>query len=117
MHTQNHTSAADMVRARVRCVQNPILGINRLFAPWATAIARSSTIYEYTSYQESFYNRHYRTTDIAEKYAELNALISPRESEVNIHTVDNLIDLHISIMSTNEALEKRIRPMQNNCMK
>lgn len=117
MYTQDHTSAADMLSARIRCTHNPILGINRLFAPWVTAIGRSSTIHAYSSQYDTMRSRYHRTKDVAEMHAELNGLISPRESEVNIHTLDNLIDLHLSLMSTNEALEKRIRPMQNNCMK
>ncbi len=60
--------------------------------------------------------RQTRNVDIAATYQKLVPMIST-EIDVNRGTQESLIDLHISLMSMNELLEKRIPAMQKNCMK
>lgn len=114
--TSDPQDTKDILSARADCLSNPLLGIDRLFAPWKDFIASSPDTVTYSERNTAYNERKGKTVDIVKMYQQL-------ESLTNLETDDNammqkaLIDLHISLMTTNELLQERIKPMQKNCMK
>lgn len=115
-NTSDTSQISDLIEARIKCLSNPLLGIDRLFLGWQKKIAEAPTSDHRLEAQKSMDIRMSRTVDVPHMYHTLRPMIAT-EIDINAGTLKSLIDTHIDLTTTNEMLEKRIKPMQNNCMR
>ncbi len=98
------------------CLTNPILGIENLLLPWRRRVQASRTT------NERVYQVNTLSTEeqLKQSIVRMDSIIrSQRTPAIDIKSfiMLNLIDLHLGLLSTSEAVEKRIPKMYADCMK
>lgn len=115
-NTSDKSQISELVEARLKCLSNPILGVDRIFAGWRNKIHTAPTSDHRVIAHKNMNIRMARTIDVPAMYHVLRPMAA-HEIDINAGTLKSLIDTHIDLTTTNEMIEKRITPMQNNCMK
>lgn len=114
--TAGDDSVAAAVRAKAQCIANPILGVENILIPFKKKVTNAG----YTD------ERVYHVNNVSKEervkvsvIAMDNYLRSQKGPEIESKStlMLDLIDLHISLLFTSEAVEKRVPKMAKNCMK
>ena len=110
------TSIEGAVRARTSCLSNPILGIENItLAPLKNRVQNAKTLTERITAVNQLWDTRKFTTDIETVYRDIEMMKTPAIEDRSA-VMSNLIDLHINLLFTSEALESRLSPMYKNCM-
>lgn len=114
--TAGGTDIVWALEARMECLSNPILWIDRLMSGWRKYIAEANNTDDYTKRLSASQTTQANAINIVEMYNTLLPLVNTDE-ENNDNTISGLVTLHINLQKTNALLEWRLPAMQNNCMK
>lgn len=116
----------DILSARAKCLSSPIAGAEKIFEAgenfwntiksWKNFVWSAKTSDDVIERENEKNKRKSRTFTVINTYMDLNSLVKSDQDD-NANMMKNLVDWHLSLQSTNELLEKRIAPMQRNCMK
>lgn len=104
------------LRAISDCKQMPIIWVDKLKAAFEKAIQESPTT-------DVYIERTMRAKELYSDQVNINNLHQSllwkvsTDIKTNEKIRNTLINMHIRILSTNAILQKRIEPMQKNCMK
>ncbi len=109
-------SAAEAIRARVACLSNPILGIETILLPWRQKVDIAKTTDERVDRVYGLSSQQKLLKDITRTYANISSKQTPA-IDTKSALMSNLIDLHLSLLFTADAVEKRIPMMYANCMR
>ena len=105
------------IKARISCLSNPILGIeNFTLLPLRKKADAAKTIDERVKIIYQLWDKQKVTVDIQEMYSNLEMMKTPA-IDIKSELMSNLIDLHIALLFTSEAIEKRLPAIYQNCMK
>lgn len=105
------------VNARIECAKNPLVrieGFNLL--PMRKVVDASKTTTERVRSVNQLSDTEKILKDITKTYYVLDhTKVVTIEDKTKL--ISNLIDLHLELISTAERIEKRLQPMNRNCMK
>jgi hypothetical protein len=104
------------VKARQDCSVIPIAGADVFVKQWARAFPEPRTTTEYVQKIQAVSRQSTLQKSIVSMDAYLRAMKAPTQEE-NDTLVLNLIDTHLSLISTIDAVDKRSKKMFDNCMK
>lgn len=92
------------------------MGLETIVLPWRKKVDAAKTT-DSRVYQVNQLDAKKNTlTSIMQMESYLSTIRSPTADEKTL-LITNLLDLHISLVTTTDLLEKRIPVMQRNCMK
>lgn len=109
-------SVATAVKAKVKCMGNPILGLENILSPFKKKVTNAISIDERVYQVNNLSKENKVKTSVVAMDGLLRTRKSP-EIETKSTIMLDLIDLHISLLFTAEAVEKRVPKMAKNCMK
>lgn len=114
--TAGDSSVAAAVRAKFNCMRNPILGLERILIPFKKKVTQSLS----TDERVYHVNNLVKEDSVKKSVIVMDSLLRTRKSpeiESRSAIMLDLVDLHISLLFTAEAVEKRLPKMAKNCMK
>lgn len=114
--TTGDDSVAAAVRAKAQCMANPILGLENILTPFKKKVTNART----TDERVYHVNNVIKEDTVKRSVIAMDSLLRSRttpEIETKSTMMLDLIDLHISLLFTAEAVEKRVPKMAKNCMK
>lgn len=114
--TAHDSSAEAAVKARMKCLSNPILGIEKLMLPWRKKVDKARITDERVQATRVLIKQKDIKTEIQTTYSKVQTITSP-ESDNKIEIITNLVDLHVSLTVAIDLIKKRLPIMQKNCMK
>lgn len=110
-------SATETIRAMDRCFSNPILGIEQFdLRPWIQAVEASRTTDERVYHVNALGSQQTLLESIMRTHTQ-SAMYQTPIIDSKSALMGNLIDLHLSLLFTADAVEKRIPIMYANCMR
>jgi hypothetical protein len=110
-------SASESVRALNRCFSNPIIGIEEFdLRPWFQAVEASRTTDERVYNVNALGTQQVLLESIMRTYTQ-SAMYQTPIIDTKSAIMNNLIELHLKLLFTAQAVEKRIDPMYANCMR
>lgn len=105
------------IKARASCLSNPILGIeNMTLLPLRKQVDEAKTIPERVNAVNQLWDRKKETMDIQKMYSDIEIMKTPA-IDLRSELMSNLIDLHMALLFTSEAIEKRLPAIYKDCMK
>mgnify|MGYP003440802658 FL=1 len=109
-------SVANAVKAKLQCMANPILWLENVLLPFKKKVTKART----TDERVYYVNKLVKEDTVKKSVIAMDSLLRTRrapEIETRSTLMLDLIDLHISLLFTAEAVEKRLPKMAKNCMK
>lgn len=106
----------NFLKARLECLSNPIIGIERNLDAFKNFIGQSKTRGDLVERQEALESVKARSINIVAMHQTLSEM-TKFDNENSEEILTALIKLHVRLQSTSTLLEKRLPKMQNNCMK
>lgn len=115
--TQWDDSVEAAVRAKAACLSNPIRGLENItLLPQRKAVDAAPTTTDRVFEVSKLSAKETMLKDIVSTYTKLEAMKWP-QIDTKSALMSNLIDIHLSLLSTAEIVEKRVPIMYKNCMK
>lgn len=115
--TDGKEGIEDIARARATCASFPVVGYQQLANFFEVRKKEESkTTVEWTFREQENSKTNSLNLDILGVYTSLQGSLSYDQADTDA-LIGNLVNLHASLVSINEALEKRNPIMWQNCMK